>query len=330
MVTGLAGALIIAGSAYWISRPGASMVGPSGPGTVMASPGAAPPRETAPLPNADRVQATTSSGQLIGVIRADGLMVPLAARQPASDAWTAMSGHAFDGTETIRIRSRTSLPAGSWTFHPVGDAAQRPMSILGEVTVPAHCEQQEVLTTDALAAGLPEQRGPPAGIATHGTVMMQRVEDVAGQPDDESKRAVRLIMETTHALEADLAARPSPQLSAILPEERRRVPVVIDQLHRVRIDRQESYYFEVHKPYARVRVYAQGWIVSTPYGTSLTRVSAGVYSGGEHTGASGQPLAALGHGPIWIMEMQYYEGSSYDLVDLSRPGQVISVPTGGC
>jgi hypothetical protein len=305
------------------------MVGPSGPDAAMATPVVAPAEQQPPIPDTDDVKTSSLPGLLIGVLRSDGMMVPVAARSPAADGWTALSGN--DGTETIRIRNRTALPSGSWTFHPAGDAAPRPLTILGDATVPTHCERQEVLTTDVLPAGSPEQARPPLGVATHGPVMMQPVEDIAGQQDDDSKRVVRLIMETTHALEADLAARPSPQLGAIPPEERRRrVPVVIDRLHRVRNDRQDSYYFEVHKAYERVQVYAQGWVVSTPYGSSLFRVSSGVYDGGASARASGQPLAALGYGPIWIMAMQYYEGSSYDLVDLSRPGQVVSVPTGGC
>jgi hypothetical protein len=284
----------------------------------------------APRPDADPVETPSSPGLLVGAIRGDGLLVPLAARAPTSEQWTMMSGYAGD-PDTIHIRNLSTLPTWGWAFHPADGAASRPLVIRGEETVPAYCMQQQVLKTDALPAGPSARARPAVGMATHGTVWPLPIEDVAAQPDDASRRAARLIVETTQALEADLATHPSSRLAALLPEERGRVPVVIARIDRVRNSGEDSYYFEAHKAYGPIQTYARGWVLSSRFRTSLFGVSAGVDAGGESVRVRGQPLGALRYGgTIWIMETQGYEGSSYDLVDMSRSGQVISVSGGGC
>jgi hypothetical protein len=269
----------------------------------------------------------------VGVVRSDGFLVPVATKTPDGH-WTALSGIEVIGDRsTIRIRDRASLPRDGWTFHPAGGAASRPLAIRDEVTAEAHCMRQEALATDASRPGPPGTDRRAWGIATHGAAPALPVENVADQPDAESRRVARVIVQLTHALEADRAAQPSSRLAAITPDQRGRVPVVITRLDRVRTTWQDSYYFEAQKDYGRIRAFAGGWALSSAAGFSLVQVDAGVEgASGETTRRRGHVLGALQVGPavVWIVEMQGYEGSSYALVDVGLPRQTLSVPGGGC
>lgn len=278
-------------------------------------------------------ESIAPSSLTVGVVRSDGFLVPIATRTP-DGLWTALSGIEVTGDRsTIRIRDHASLPRDGWTFHPVGDGASRPLAIRGNVTAEASCMRQETLATDASRPGPPGTDRLAWGIATHGAATTLPVDDVAEQPDVESRRVARVIVQLTHALEADRAAQPSSRLAGITSDQRGRVPVVITRLDRARLAWQDAYYFEAQKDYGRMRSFAGGWALSSSAGFSLVQVAAGVESaGGETTRSYGRVLGALrsGLGAVWIVEMQGYEGRHYALVDTGAPRRVLEVPGGGC
>jgi hypothetical protein len=275
------------------------------------------------------VQAASSPGVLVGVVRGDGMLVPLALHRPQAELWEPLSGNAAAGG--IRILDAAALPARQWTFHPGDGASPRPLAIFDRQTLPVYCERQEVLATDALPAGSPGRVRPPLGFATNGNLEVLPVGDVLAQPDDASRQAAAFIVQMTHGLEAGLAAQPSSRLAAISTAQRQRAQVVITLLRRVRTNGDDSYYFEAHKQYGRIHPYARGWIYSSRTRISLLGVSAGVDSGGESGRPQGRVLGAVRYGrAAWIMETEGYEGSYYELVDMTLPGHFVNVPGGGC
>lgn len=275
--------------------------------------------------------ASAPPAVFVGVVRGDGRLVPLAARAAGSEEWAALSGNdpGRGDLRTVHIRSRALLPSRGWTLHRLGGAPARSMAILGLETVDAYCEQQEVLTTDALPAASGGEKRPALGIATHGLGSVIAVEDVAHRPDDASKQVASLVVQLTQAFEADRAVQPSSRLDAISTEQRARTPVEITQLKRARDGHEDSYYFEAQKAYGRTQTYAQGWVRSSRFRLSLTGVSAGVDGGGESVRPRGEVLGALRYGGIyWVIETLGYEGSSYSLV--GPGGEATRVSGGGC
>ncbi len=210
----------------------------------------------------------------------------------------------------------------------------RPLAVKDLVTTDAYCSQQEGFATNAPAPGAKlEASHLMAGIAVHGNLSTVRVEDVARQPDDPSRRVARFIVQLTHALEAERTSVPSNSPPTAIPSnERGRVPVQITTLARDRVFEVDYYYFESRKRYGTVESYANGWLSSSPFSVSILSTDGGIYNGGETARRWGRVLGVLriGRASVWVMEMQGYEGVSYDIVEMPRTGPVLSIHGGGC
>jgi hypothetical protein len=202
------------------------------------------------------------------------------------------------------------------------------------VTIDARCNRQEGFSTNA---------PPPdpkldashlmSGIAIHGDAAPGRIESVAHQPDATSRRAARLVVQLTHALEAERASvSPKSRRTTIPSNGRTRVPVQITTLARDRVGEVDYYYFEAHKRYGAVESYASGWLASSPFSVSVVSVDGGIYGGGETVRRRGRVLGVLriGQASVWVMEMRAYESDSYEIVEMPRTGQVVSISGGGC
>lgn len=279
--------------------------------------------------------ATPTPAMVVGVVRADGMLVPLAARASRSEGWTSLSvyevaaGGQMHGTH--RIRDPDVLPGLQWTLHRRGGAASQAIAVHGVETVRAHCERQEVLATNVVARGSGEATSLPAlGIATHGSVTVLPAEDVTGGSDAASRLAAQFIEQLVQAVEADRAGQPASRVAATA-EQRARTPVQITKLSQVRDPYGDfAFYFEAEKAYGRTSVHARGWMHSTGSRLRLTGVSAGVDQGGESTRQRSEVVGALQVGPetFWVMETAGYEGRSHELVGMQ--GTLITASGGGC
>ena len=268
----------------------------------------------------------------VGVVRGDGILLPLASRE--SEAWTVLRSYVSDGDRGVyTLRDAPGVPREGWTAVAWDTGVSRPLAIMEMVTTDAYCARQEGFTTNAPKPA-PKLEAPHlmSGIAIHGNVSAVRIEDMVRQPDPASRRVARFIVQLTHALESERTSMPPRSERRTVPlNDRGRVPVEITTLARDRVREAGHYYFEARKRYGAVEFYASGWLTSSPFSISVVRIDGGIYAGGETSRRSGRVLGvlrALQHS-VWVMEMRGYEGDSYDIVEMPR-GQVLSIPGGGC
>lgn len=273
-----------------------------------------------------------SSRLIVGVVRGDGILLPLASMK--DEGWTILRSFDPAGRGLFRIRDVPLIPREGWTYVPWGAGVPRPLSILDMVTTDAYCDRQEGFTTNAPPPSLKlEAPHLMSGIAIHGDVSAVPAEDVVRQPDAASRRTARFVVQLTHALEAERApVSPKSPRTTIPSNGRERVPVQITTLVRDRVGDADYYYFEAHKRYGAVESYANGWLASSPFSVSVVSAAGGIHGGGETARRRGRVLSVLRirRASVWVMEMRGYEGDSYDIVEMSRPGHVLSVHGGGC
>ena len=268
----------------------------------------------------------------LGVVRGDGILLPLAFRE--NEEWTSLRSLVIDGDQGVyRLRDAQRVPREGWTYLPWDGGASRPLAIKDLVTTDAYCQRQEGFATSAPKPG-PKLDAPHlmAGIAFHGNVSAVPIEDMLHQPDDESRRVARFIVQLTHALESERTSVPPRSPRTTIPlNDRGRVPVQISTLARDRVGDADFYYFEARKRYGAVESYTKGWLMSSPFSISVVRVDGGIDGGGETSRLRGRVLGVLRvlRNSVWVMEMRGYEGDSYDIVEMPR-GHVLSISGGGC
>lgn len=296
---------------------------------IAFSIGGSASRAQAPRPVSSRIN--------IGVVRGDGIFLPLASKE--NETWTILRSFTSVGDKSLyKLVDAQSVPREGWTYVPWDSGVPRPLAVLSMVTTDAHCGRQEGFASNAPPAG--SKLDSPhlmSGIAIHGDVSAVRIEDMVRQPDAMSRRVARFVVQLTHALEAQTASIRPTLPPAISPNERGRVPVQITTLARDRVGDggahgyADYYYFEAHKRYRAVESYASGWLESSPGSLSVLRTTAGVYRGGETLRQRGRVLGALHvrRSSVWVMEMRGYESDTYEIVE---PGSehVLKIHGGGC
>lgn len=273
----------------------------------------------------------SSPRALIGVVRGDGILLPLVSWQ--NDAWTVL--RSFDAADPglFRLANLDRFPRDGWTYVPSNGGAPRPLEIGDMITTRAQCNRQEGFTTNAPPDLNLEAAHLMPGVAIHGDFSTSQPEDVRNSPDVASGRVERLIVQMTHETESERAARPARSPRTTIPSlGRERVPVEVTTLVRDRVGDTEYYYFESHKQYGAIESYASGWVASSPFTLAIDGLAAGIYGGGETSRRRGRVLGVLGRGltRVWVMEMRGYEGESYDIVETRPSRRVISSPGGGC
>lgn len=269
---------------------------------------------------------------VVGVVRGDGVMLPIAWRDGSE--WR--QARTFESVDRgiYRIRVPQPFPLSGWTLH-VPNEPSRPLALIEPVTVGAHCARQEGFSTDARPA--PDTLDAPHrtwAIATSVPATAAALEDVRAEPDEDARRVVRFLTDVTTAVENErLSARPASPLAAVPAAERTRVAPAITTLVRDRLSRDRHfYYFEAQKVYPAGQVYASGWVESSSFRLSLVRVGGGVDTGGESARPTSHVLGTLRGGPnsLWVVEQLYYEGTGYDIVEMGFTPQLLSAGGGGC
>jgi hypothetical protein len=289
------------------------------------------PAATIPAGAQDASEAGPSL--FIGVIRGDGVMLPVAVRRDGQ--W--VHARVYDASEPrglYRLRDPEQVPRAGWTLHARGESS-RLLELRDMVDVDAYCMMQQGIGTDTRPA--PDTVDSPHltwAAATTGGMTAAPIEDALRGPDEAARRVIRFVADLVASAETErLAARPQSPLAAVDAAERARVAPEVTMLLRSQAgtDR-HAYYFEARKRYPRVQVYAQGWLESSSFRLSVLRVDSGVDAGGESARPRGRVLAALRVGPntVWVMEMRGYEGSSYEIVETGFGPHLLSVSGGGC
>ena len=186
--------------------------------------------------NAQTPSPVQSSRLIVGVVRGDGILLPLASRE--NEAWTDPEViSSATATRAVQAPGRAARPArrmdlcsvGRWCF---SSACHQGHGYHGRLL-----QRQEGFATNAPKPG-PKLDAPHlmSGIAIHGNVSAVPVEDVVRQPDDASRRVARFIVQLTHALEAERASVPPKSPRTTIPSnERGHVPVQITTLARDRV-----------------------------------------------------------------------------------------------
>lgn len=273
-----------------------------------------------------------SSPLAVGVVRGDGVLLPIALLQDRE--WT--QARVYDGSVErglFRIRDRDLIPRSQWTLYAPGGSPQS-LALRSEVTVRAHCEAQEGFATDARpAAGVLDAPHLTWAVATSRPVMAVDPHDTLNDPDEAARRAMTFASALTNAIDAERSVVPRSRLAGITAAQRARVAPEVTVLLRDRqsVDR-DAYYFESRKSYSGVATYATGWIASSSGQLSLAHVSAGVDAGGE----SGRPVTRvlgvlrLGGDSVWVVERRYYEGTGYEVVSTGFAPRMLHASGGGC
>ena len=130
----------------------------------------------------------------IGVVRGDGILLPLASKE--NETWTILRSLSSVGDRSLyRILRRAERAAGQDgpIFRGTAGVA-RPLTLHDMVTTDAHCGRQEGFATNAPPPG--SKLDSPhlmSGVALHGDVSAVRIEDMVHQPDaiEQPRRAVR-------------------------------------------------------------------------------------------------------------------------------------------
>jgi hypothetical protein len=268
---------------------------------------------------------------IVGVVRGDGVLLPLASRQ--NDTWTVLRSFDSAGRGVFRIASAASLPRDGWRFVRWDAGAPRALALRDMAEIDAHCNRQEGFRTDAPPDPTLDAPHLMSGIATHGETTVVRADDAIRRPDASSQRVSQFVVQLTHALETERAAVARGSARPTIPSTgRERVAVEITTLSRDRVRDADYYYFESRKQYGTVESYASGWVTSSPFAVSVVNTTSGIYSGGETARRRGRVLGVLriGQSAVWVMEMRGYEGDSYELVEMPPSRQVVSIHGGGC
>jgi hypothetical protein len=268
---------------------------------------------------------------IVGVVRGDGILLPLVSRQNGS--WTVLRSFDSTGRGVFRIAGAPSLPRDGWRYVRWDAGAPRALALRDMVEIDAHCNRQEGFRTDAPPDPKLDAPHLMSGIATHGEVAIVRAEDTVRQPDASSQRVSQFVVQLTQALETERAAAARGSARPTIPSTgRERVAVEITTLSRDRVRDADDYYFESRKQYGTVESYASGWVTSTPFAVSVVNATSGIYSGGETARRRGRVLGLLriGQSGVWVMEMRGYEGDLYELVEMPPSRQAVSLHGGGC
>lgn len=305
----------------------------------------------------------------IGLVREDGYLIPIALitpelfAEPPFPAQTTVNGEPLhpqvpgSGLPDPRFQDlewRLSglgkngrpvmPPARAWPPLTAAAKAMRAVDIKTEIktieplTVQSHCADQTVWRTTLTLPPAPENIAPvrKIGLAISGGAV-ESTEDVANQPDVESRRVVRRIVQLTHAKELErLTSEPDEYLPrGQTRSERANVAVRIAVLRRHATTADVStYYFEALKAWGPAVDHGlvTGWIVATPSRLVDHDVKYKFNDDGykENDRAIVWGVVRYQRRTLWILEWHGYESEYYSVHEWPSGVERMKVDGGSC
>lgn len=282
-------------------------------------------------------QFETPTPVAIGIVRADGVLFPLARFE--NNVWTPLMTDGPDETTAHLTETGHRLARAAWTAFPLSGGAAFPLTLRGVTTVDSHCVRTEAIRTNAPTRPFPPQTWPmpKVAIAVSGSGKFARVEQLTAPYDAEARRVTRVIVSLTQTLEAErVDAETNSPLARYTANERGQVPVQITKLGRTPPAGQTQYYFEARKRYrSGPEFFVKGWFTVGQYALHMTEVQAAATHSDNKGIDTAQVLGvlALSDRAVWVLEAQSYESEAYELMEFvrSEPARRASrVEGGGC
>lgn len=205
----------------------------------------------------------TSNPIAIGIMRDDGLLIPMVTLQGASSSPLSVPG--AKDNRSVMAPEASSLEGRPWTLWKSAGGAPTEFRVTGRAIADAGYFFHEAWTTTF--KGKPIRRGETAivklGLATQG-IIVEQPESVVSQPDPASRRVARLITHLTHSGEAQMLQEEPQHALHQRPAELRASTVVrLSKLWRRRSGDSDTYYFEAFKQQGYFPIVSTGWIVVT-------------------------------------------------------------------
>ena len=303
----------------------------------------------------------------IGLVREDGHLIPIATltpqlfEPPKFPATTTVNGEPLpsqvqgtglpDRFQNVQWRlygrgkdGRPVMPpARDWPPMTAAAKKLRAVEIKTEIKTieplmaQSHCVDQPVWRTTLTLPPAPENIAPvrKIGLAISGG-SVDFPEDVSGQPDVESRRVARRIVQLTHAKERErLATEPAEYLPpARSAAERAKVAVRIPVLRRYVTSGVSTYYFEALKAWGPAvdLGLVTGWIVATPSRLVDHYVQYKFNDDGakENDRAIVWGVVRYRGRALWVLEWHGYEWEYYTIHEWPSGVERLNVGGGGC
>lgn len=257
----------------------------------------------------------------IGIVRADGVMVPLATLRDR--AWQPLSEQRSG--DSVMTQAGSALPLEGWTLFPVAGGNSRVLRLTKPVSVGFECSQAEAFDT-SISAPI-RLRGTdtakPLGLAVRGNAKPQAATDLLTSLDAAGLKTRALITSTVQALEFErfeAALKNHPDLGRFNPAQGRSPAVMITRLWRHNASGADWHYFEAQKEYPGVGIafWATGWIAASGTDSYVTDLKAGFGSTTDSPDTDviavipGEPF----QGATWIMALHSDVDLIYTLVQV--------------
>jgi hypothetical protein len=265
----------------------------------------------------------------VGVVRADGVVLPLAAVRDG--IWRPLSTEGGSGGSAMTAEAR-KLPLAGWTVVPTSGSIPRPFTLTKPATVEYRCSSSEVFDT-SLSAPRRLQREDSfrhLGLAMNGTGTIESAVDLVARPDAASRDVRQLITRTGQALEAERVPGIKvwePELQKSIQAQQATRPVEIVRLFRHFLGPVPWHYFEAEKRYAQTEIvfFVSGWIGAFGMETRLTEVRASFGSEGDNPPLP--PTEVLGvvrsgplQGATWVLAWHTNVDLTYSLIQVGAGG----------
>ena len=297
---------------------------------AFALPLAAVARQTPPLGSAD-------DGQIaVGMACSDGTFTPLATWD--GRAWRSLlrelEAVSFFAALTPEAQR---LPRLGWTFFPNGAERRQPLVLgaprPGALQNAGACGEVQAYDAAALRRPQrPDRRHEIVGYGMLGAAQFEFLEDVTGQPDDDSRQVAQRVVQEVRAAERRLtrrAANPSP-LGPVSQRRRASSEVRLIELKRdPRLDG-DWYFFQARASRTGASVLVHGWMRAAGQ-LSTFRVVAAIED--DTDGKATELLSAAGiirlsDRDVWIASVSGYEWHSYRFFEIG-PGADGATPRPG-
>ena len=233
----------------------------------------------------------------IGVVRADGVLLPLAAIR--NNVWRALAVVGRSGGSRMTPEARR-LGLDGWVLAPPS-ASPRPFKLAKPMTVAYECSNTEVFDTSLASrkrlVGAETTR--TLGLAIQGNATVQPAVHVAAATDVGSRGVRDAIAGTLQTLETQRfdalrGTNYAPELRRFSLAERAKRPVRFNTLFHHKKGLVDWYYFEAEKDYSDVGIvfFVSGWMAGFGAESYITDVHAVV--AGSSDELKGAPTNVLG------------------------------------
>jgi hypothetical protein len=291
----------------------------------------------------------------VGIACSDGTFTPLARRdgawQPLVGEPKVDSGSFFAALTPEALR----LPREGWTLYAESTGTPEPLSLgapgRASIDSSSACGDMQAQVAAGVRQARPKSAGTVTGYGILGAARFDLLEDVTGQPDDDSRGVAQRIVQEVHAAERRLARRTlrggsRSHLAQFSGRPNVRSTVRLFELKRDRQLDGDWYFFQARKQYGErytvdgtrtyrtwASVLVHGWVRASGVVTAVD-VVASLENGAEGNTAESYSIAGViraNDGDIWLARVSRRQATYYRLFDVgpgaAPPRRVLEVMT---